>query len=167
MPRITLRELRSRTTHVLLSDLKHFCRIGNELVPVRSAERRIEKRYPLHGVLRRAAIYHFGQAGWDVYPHGIGVAGASSAMADLAIARDDKVIFVECFTPWRVWYEFAQQKRRLEEFFPLWFVVERPNGEHPGDYRARVHRLSKRNPVFMWTNGRAQLSRARATSQHA
>ena len=165
MPRITLRELRSRTRHVLLSDLKHGCHVGNELVSVRAAERKTEKRFPLHGALRRAAIHHFDQAGWDVYPHGIGVAGAFSAMSDLAIARDRKVIFVECFTPWRVWFEFAQEKRRLEEFFPLWFVVERPNGEHPGDYRARVHRLSKRNPVFMWTNGRAQLSRARTASR--
>lgn len=154
MPIITLHQLRERTKHELISDDEACC-MDPVLGPttVRNAERAKETRYPLHRQLRQAAVRHFQDKGWDVVPHGIGVWGAKKAMADLAIAKRRRIVLVECLTPAWVYYRNAASKKRLEKFFPLWFVVEDPVTSGDASYKHRVERLARRNRVFVWSKG--------------
>lgn len=151
---ITLHQLQRRTRYELISDGAALCidRVHGPLT-VRRAERMTERRYPTHRRLRQAAIRYFQNKGWDVVPHGLGVWGANGAMADLAIARRNRMVLVECLTRGWVNYVNAQKKRRLEKFFPLWFVVEDPAFEPEFSYTRRVERLAKRSCVFLWSQG--------------
>lgn len=156
MSAITLNQLQKRTRHELFSDEAALC-MDSRLGPttVRRAERAMEARNPMHRYMRYAAIKYFRNEGWDVLPHGIGVWGAKSAMADLAIAKGEKIILVECLTPGWVYYQNIQGKRRLEKFFPVWFVVEDPaRSSSDAYYGRRVERLRKRCRVFLWSNGK-------------
>ncbi len=149
MARITLSQLQKRTKHQLLSDQEALCN-DRILGPttVRRAERTRELRYPLHGRLRRAAIRYFLGKGWDVLPHGVGVWGANGALADFAIVKKRRIVLVECLTPDWVTYQNAAKKRRLEKFFPLWFVVEHPAVNRDALYKRRCERLVSKSRVF-------------------
>jgi len=120
---------------------------------VRNAERTKEARYPLHRRLRQAAVRYFRDKEWNVVPHGVGVWGAKKAMADLAIAKRRQIVLVECLTPAWVYYRNAASKKRLEKFFPLWFVIEDPATDGDASYKQRVERLRRRNRVFVWSKG--------------
>jgi hypothetical protein len=152
---ITLHQLQGRTRHELISDEAAYCisRVFGAIT-VRRAERMTERRYPTHRRLRRAATQYFQNKGWDVLPHGLGVWGARAAMADLAIARGNKIVLVECLTRGWVNYANAEKKRRLEKFFPLWFVIEDPAVGPETSYTRRVERLAKRSRVFLWSQGK-------------
>ncbi len=160
MPVITLTQLQKRTRHEFLSDEAACCNdpvLGP--ITVRRAERAREVRNPVHRRLRQAALRYFRDQGWDVVPHGVGVWGAKKAMADLAIAKGKRIVLVECQTrPW-VYYQNAQKKRRLEKYFPLWFVIEDPATDSDACYGRRVERLVRRSRVFFWSQGRS-LTRA-------
>ena len=155
MPVISLRQLHRRTRHELISDELAFC-ADPILGPttVRHAERTREARYPNHRRLRQAAVRHFQEKGWDVVPHGVGVWGAKAVMADLVISKGKKIVFVECLTKSWVTYHNTQKKRRLEAFFPLWFVVEDPAADFEFSYSGRVERLARRSRVFFLSKGR-------------
>lgn len=156
MALITLTKLRKRTRHQLLSD-EEACCMDRVLGPttVRRAERAREARYPMHRQLRRAAVRYFLDKGWDVVPHGVGVWGANGALADLAIATGRRIVLVECLTPSWVTYRNAEKKRRMEKFFPLWFVVEHPDIGCDALYKKRVERLVSRSRVFAWSKKRS------------
>ena len=98
---------------------------------------------------------YFKDHAWDVVPHGIGVRGAKKAMADFVIAKGRKLVLIECLTPSWVYYENAKNKKRLERFFPLWFVLEDPAVSGDIDYRQRAERLARKNRVFFWASGRS------------
>ncbi len=151
---VTFQQLQKRTRHELISDEAAYCmdRVFGAIT-VRRAERMTERRYPTHRRLRLAAVRYFQNAGWDVVPHGLGVWGARAAMADLALSRRNRIVLVECLTRAWVTYSNAQKKRRLEKFFPLWFVVENPAAEPDVSYTRRVERLARRNRVFVWSQG--------------
>lgn len=151
MSRITFAQLQKRTKHELLSDEEACCN-DRVLGPttVRRAERTREKHYPLHRRLRLAAIRYFLDEGWDVVPHGVGVWGANGALADLAIAKGRRIVLVECLTPSWVTYQNAARKRRLEQFFPLWFFIEHPVVSCDVHYKQRVERMASRSRVFSW-----------------
>jgi hypothetical protein len=156
MPLITLPQLQKRTRHELISDEEALCLDPYRgLQTVRRAERAMEARYPIHRYLRRAAVWHFRNTGWDVLPHGVGVRGTGRAMADLAISKGRRIVFVECLTRSWVNYSNAQRKRHLEIFFPLWFVIEDPVGDSDIAYRRRAERLAARSRVLFWSHGRA------------
>ena len=164
MPVITLHQLQKRTKHELISD-EAACCMDPIMGPttVRRAERTREARYPIHRRLRRAAIRYFLDEGWDVVPHGIGVWGARKAMADLAIAKERRIVFVECLTQGWVYYQNAQSKRRLEAFFRLWFVIEDPAIAGGTSYRHRAERLARKSRVFIWSYGRGLTRRSTRT----
>lgn len=151
MPRITFAQLQKRTKHPLLSDEDACCR-DRILGPttVRRAERAKEARYPLHRQLRWAAVRYFLSKGWDVVPHGVGVWGVKKALADLAIAKGKRIVLVECLTPFWVTYRNAEKKRRLEQFFPLWFCIEHPDASSDRLYKKRADRLALRSRVFTY-----------------
>ncbi len=156
MPALTFAQLQKRTRYELLSDEQALCMdhvLG--ITTVRQAERSRERRYPLHRQLREAAMRYFKDNAWDVVPHGIGVWGAKKAMADFAIAKGRKIVLVECLTPSWVYYQNAKNKKRLERFFPLWFVLEDPAVSGDINYRHRVERLARKNRVFLWAPGRS------------
>jgi len=69
-------------------------------------------------------------------------------MADLAIVKGEKIVLVECLTRGCVNYANAQKKRRLEKFFPLWFVIEDPTVDPETAYTRRVEREP---PPISWT----------------
>lgn len=123
-------------------------------VAVRTAERRMEARYPLHRQLRWAASRYFQDNGWDVVPHGVGVWRAKKVLADLAIAKGSRIVLVECLTPDWVFHGNAKKKRRLEQFFPLWFVIADPAAHGERTYKKRVERLARNSKVFLWSKGR-------------
>ena len=157
---ITLAQLQRKTEHELISDQYALCMDGL-LGPttVRRAERNRERRYPLHGRLRRASVRHFLQQGWDVVPHGVGVWGANGAFADLAITRERRIVLVECLTPSWVTRENAAKKKRLERFFPVWFVIEHPSVSGDEMYRRRAENLAARSRVLAWSSGTRLTSR--------
>jgi hypothetical protein len=153
MALITLRQLQKRTKHPLISDMEACCNVfGMGLMTCREAERATEKRYPGHRQLRLAAKKYFLNQGWEVVPHGVGVNG-TMAMSDLVIAKQRRIIFVECLTPHWVSFLNAQRKRRLERYHPLWFVIEDPAIGGDRSYRDRAGRLAKRSRVFVWSKG--------------
>lgn len=157
---ITLAQLQMKTEHELISDQRALCMdalLGP--VTVRRAERNRERRYPLHGQLRRASVRYFLEQGWDVVPHGVGVWGANGVLADLAITKGRRIVLVECLTPSWVTRENAAKKRRLEKFFPVWFVIEHPAVSGDGMYRRRAEGLAARSRVFVWSNNRSLTSR--------
>lgn len=165
MPRITLNQLQKRTKHQLLSDEEAFCMSQTYgPITVRDAERKMEARYPLHRRLRRASIRHFLDTGWDVMPYGVGVWGVKKAMADLAIAKGKRIILVECLTPGWVYRWNVARKKRLQKFFPLWFVIEDPAIGSDTSYKQRVERLALKSRVYTWFKGKslALLSTGRA-----
>ena len=153
MTRITLRQLQKRTSHELLSDARALCITASGPMTVRMAERATESRYPTHRHLRFAAMKHFEQNGWDVLRHGVGVWGANGVLADFAIAKRKKIVLIECLTAGWTDYRNVQRKRRLGRYFPVWFVLEDPDGDD-SEYEERVQRLRNRFTIFVWSKAR-------------
>ena len=152
MARISFGQLQKRTNYDLLSDAHALCMTASGPMSVRMAERATEARSPAHRHLRFAAMRHFEAKGWDVHRYGVGVWGAKRVLADFAIARGQKIVLVECLTGWWVTYQNVQRKRRLEKYFPVWFVLEEPDDD--ADYEERVKRLRNRCPIFVWSKTR-------------
>lgn len=153
MARITFAQLQKRTGHELLSDAHAPCMTSSGPMNVRMAERATEARYPTHRWLRVGAMEHFERIGWDVHRHGVGVWGAKRVLADFAIARGPRIVLVECLTASWTYFQNVQRKRRLEKYFPVWFVIEDPDGDD-ADYAERVQRLRNRCPIFVWSKAR-------------
>lgn len=155
MPSITIGQLQKRTRHELISDNESCCN-DPYVAPstVRNAEREREARYPLHGQLRKASIRYFKENGWDVHPHGVGVWGAKGVLADLAISKGQKIILIECVSPWEVYRWKFEHKNRLSEFLPVWFVIQHPSvAKQKPSYIQRVKRFARWACVFTWSKG--------------
>jgi hypothetical protein len=156
-----MHQLQKRTKHELISDDQALCNHILGPMTVRKAERLTERRYRTHRQLRLAAQKYFLRQGWDVVPHGVGVWGAKKAISDMAIAKGRRIVLVECTTQGSVYFTITQRKRRLERFFPLWFVIEDPAVDGDRSYRSRAGRLAKRSRVFVWSedNGLTRVGR--------
>jgi hypothetical protein len=127
---LTMRELKRLTgRRDLKSDLSISFYDFWGLCSVRRAERRTERKYPTHAILRRAALSHFSKLGYHVYPNGVGPNDAR-ACADLALVPQRPVegkhgiIFVECLCAHFVDRDIIKKKRSLGTSAELYFVIE-------------------------------------------
>jgi hypothetical protein len=162
MAKLTLRELmKLGKQRQLRSDLSiwfydHF----GGLSCVRHAERRTERKYPTHRILRHASVKYFSGKGFHIYPNGIGPIGCRTC-ADLAIIPQNSnykqhatITFVECLTAHFFDRETIKEKRQLEEFGRLFFVVEyRPKSAFASTrdwqrFKDRAKRLAACNQVY-------------------
>lgn len=169
MPTITLREARRRTRLDLKSDLDTLHYTYSGLESDREGQRRMERNYPAHGIVRRAAIAHFLKRSLDVYPQGLTVDGARTGL-DFAIFRDGRIIFVECLTAHAIHHTIVSKKRRIVKYAPLIFVIEarpRVQFETPTEwlrFRKRVARIAQRHETYLCSSTTRKLRRVRTVA---
>jgi hypothetical protein len=153
---INLKEARRRTKLNLLpdKDLPYWDPITGPGT-ARNGQRKMEQRNPRHRQIREAAINYFLRRGFDVYPRGVTVNGTGTC-PDSAIFRGGRIIFVECLNEHRVYQDFVNKKRRIEEYPPIMFIVERKPPEEfrlPHQrisYQKRISRVASRNTVYSY-----------------
>ena len=151
---ITLKEARRRSGLDLISDknLPFYNPIFG-LGRVRDGQKRMERRYKRHDAVRESATSFFLSKGYDVYPKGITVNGTGTC-PDFAYFRRSQIIFVECLTEGWVYRWNTVKKRRVEQFAPIIFVVEKPStvkfqkSYGRRDYFERILRLAAECKVF-------------------
>jgi hypothetical protein len=154
MPTVSLKEVRNRTGFDLIPDTKiyHYDNTGYP-VNVRDSQRETERRYPEHKYIRQYSIRYFLDKGFDLYPRGIAIKGIYSS-PDFAILQKRKIIFVECLRAHRVYSDYTLQKRLVEEFAPIIFVVEDTAvarfqiSYQRQNYKERVRRLTKYCKIY-------------------
>ena len=157
MGTITLKEARRRSGLDLISDkgLSFYDPLFGS-GEVRDGQKKMERWYGRHDVIRESATKYFLERDYDVYPRGITVDGIGTC-PDFAFFRKRKLTFVECLTEGWVYRWNTLKKRRVEKFAPIVFVVEdKPSDEftkpyQKRDYFNRVRRLATKCDVF-WCN---------------
>ncbi|HUI28829.1 MAG TPA: hypothetical protein VLX91_01340 [Candidatus Acidoferrales bacterium] len=156
---MTLKEARIRTGFDLLSDDElSYWSWSTGSGSVREGQRSMERKYPLHRLIRRTALKYFKQHKWDIYPRGITVNGTGTC-PDFAIFNQRKIIFIECLTERFVETSNVKKKRGVEKFAEIRFVVEeKPKNEFDSKrdfdgYINRVKRLARKCVVY-WCNAK-------------
>ncbi len=159
MATITLRALRKRSGELnLKSDLLIHFYSWDGLRCVRAAERSMERRYPVHRILRLSAQAYFSKMGYDIYPNGV-APGLARTCADFALLSKrsqlaNRITFVECLSAHFVDRETIRKKSELALHGDLIFVIEdRAVSEftNRGDWKRFVdatRRLAKRFPTY-------------------
>lgn len=155
MGKITLKEARKRSRLDLISDKDlPFDNPIYGFGTVRAGEKEMEKRYGRHDVVRIYAMDYFLDQGFDVYPRGVTVNGIGTC-PDFAIFRRNKIIFIEILTEGWVYHWNTLKKRRVEEYAPIYFVLEDPaiikfrKSYEKRDYINRIQRLASYCRVFL------------------
>jgi hypothetical protein len=167
-------EFQTLTSVQLVSDAERI-QFNPRFGPITYRELQERTAREPHRCLCDASLRHFLSLGYDVHPYGVGIDGIMS-MSDLAIAKNNRVLLVECLSAQFVTYELAQRKRKMESHFQLIFVVEDPGTYSPSwtrdrypnlrvedcsraAYKGRVNRLSLRNRTYVLSDDRFHLSR--------
>lgn len=154
---MTLKEARRRTGFYLRSDAElpyYDQRTGSGTA--REGQEAMERKYPRHRIIRRAALRFFSSLNVEIYPRGATVDGTGTC-PDFFIMRGNELIFIECLTEHKVEADYIKKKRQVERFAPIHFVVEaKPTNEFNSKkdilgYLNRVRRLARVCKVY-WCN---------------
>lgn len=153
---VTMQEARQRTNLRLLNDNQVWFAdyVTGRVGSVAEGQKRMNRRYPLHGRMIDDAKAFFARRGMEIYPRGLTVDGAGTC-PDFAFFRGREITFVECLTAaWTDWPNL-KKKMRLAPFGDLAFVVEKPEaaGLPARQARSLANRLailSKLHGVYVY-----------------
>lgn len=149
---VTMQEARQRTNLWLLNDKQVWFAdyVTGRFGTVAEGQKRVNRRYPLHGRMIDDAKAFFARRAVEIYPRGLTVDGVGTC-PDFAFFQGSKITFVECLTAaWTDWPNL-KKKMRLAPFGNLAFVVEKPDA---ADLPARQRRsLANRLAILSRLHG--------------
>lgn len=107
--------------------------------------------------MQEGTVQYFLDHGWSVYPKDVGPDREVFMMADLLIVRGRRQAFVECLTGASLSKEKVEDKRQIERYAILMFVLEdEPREAFETAAKWQAHRrllawVARKNRTYLWS----------------